>query len=512
MLIYGKNTRGNNVTDFFKLREGKGKSRAQQAAIAISKKEKGDYTEEMDPTDHVKVVDGKFVVVDKNGKPAAKFTDREDAEKYAKQNHDELMQIDEARNDSRKYAMAAKEVKAIKDPIEGANLKKLAIILDRLGKVSLINSGDLLNQLNKIIMDLDTDVRELVFRILKKQDLMESLEEAKFSDKEVKMAIGIASDKRYAKGNMTGAVKAIEKMKKGLSKHPKVAAVLRRQNESLQEKLKVSDGIETWIKDFQDSDAPQFKGKDKEQRRKMAIAAFKDAEEEIKENVEDEMPASPDEASMAMKQAEFIMYVGREIAEHIQAGKEFPEWMQNKLSGLHQKAKDMHATLGAHGMNEEVELEEKYSWNDVNDALKKANYMRGNPAHINKVAAKFDYKSGKDKKFSLADLKKNLSAAGIDGAKQHNIMKHIEEEGGAGDEGTDALVKKYKKDTPMNESVEKAAKKIDKAGKNEDPIEIAAMLSGIELKDVSRNERKFMRLVKHPKKKEIFKAISDIQG
>ena len=53
-----------------------------------------------------------------------------------------------------------------------------------------------------------------------------------FSPREIKMAIGIASDPRYAKGNMTGAVTAIEKMKKGLSDHPQVAAVLRRQNES----------------------------------------------------------------------------------------------------------------------------------------------------------------------------------------------------------------------------------------------------------------------------------------
>ena len=54
-----------------------------------------------------------------------------------------------------------------------------------------------------------------------------------FSPREIKMAIGIASDPRYAKGNMTGAVNAIEKMKKGLSDHPQVAAVLKRQNENV---------------------------------------------------------------------------------------------------------------------------------------------------------------------------------------------------------------------------------------------------------------------------------------
>ena len=39
------------------------------------------------------------------------------------------------------------------------------------------------------------------------------------------------------------------------------------------EKLKSSDSMGSYIKDFQDSDAPQFKGKSKEKRRKMAVAA-----------------------------------------------------------------------------------------------------------------------------------------------------------------------------------------------------------------------------------------------
>jgi len=61
-----------------------------------------------------------------------------------------------------------------------------------------------------------------------------SLDEG-FSPREIKMAIGIASDPRYKGGNMTGAVNAIDKVKKGLSDHPKVAAVLKRQNEDTNE-------------------------------------------------------------------------------------------------------------------------------------------------------------------------------------------------------------------------------------------------------------------------------------
>ena len=58
-----------------------------------------------------------------------------------------------------------------------------------------------------------------------------------YSPKQIKMAIGIASDPRYKGGNYSGAVKAIEKIKDGLSQDKQVAAVLKRQNEALGENL-----------------------------------------------------------------------------------------------------------------------------------------------------------------------------------------------------------------------------------------------------------------------------------
>ena len=58
------------------------------------------------------------------------------------------------------------------------------------------------------------------------------ISEARFSAKLVKQAGGIAFDKRYVGGNMTGAVNDIEKLKKGLSDDPKVRELLRIANES----------------------------------------------------------------------------------------------------------------------------------------------------------------------------------------------------------------------------------------------------------------------------------------
>ena len=50
----------------------------------------------------------------------------------------------------------------------------------------------------------------------------EIMTEGRFSSKLIKQAGGIAFDKRYYMGNMTGAIAAIEKLKKGLSDDPKV--------------------------------------------------------------------------------------------------------------------------------------------------------------------------------------------------------------------------------------------------------------------------------------------------
>lgn len=60
--------------------------------------------------------------------------------------------------------------------------------------------------------------------------------------KQVKQAIGIARDKRYAKGNMTGAVKTMNKINPKLSNHPRVKDELQKQNEDAFSKGAVERG------------------------------------------------------------------------------------------------------------------------------------------------------------------------------------------------------------------------------------------------------------------------------
>lgn len=70
----------------------------------------------------------------------------------------------------------------------------------------------------------------------------------------------------------------------------------------------------------------------------------------MEEPTQSDVPTS-DEKSMAMRQAKFIRYVGEELLEYLINERDFPEWMQNKLSALHQSSKDMYAVMA--GDNED---------------------------------------------------------------------------------------------------------------------------------------------------------------
>jgi len=52
--------------------------------------------EKMNPRDHAVKRNGKFVVVDTNGKVVKTFDDKKSAEKYSLGNHDDLMSVDES--------------------------------------------------------------------------------------------------------------------------------------------------------------------------------------------------------------------------------------------------------------------------------------------------------------------------------------------------------------------------------------------------------------------------------
>ena len=177
-----------------------------------------------------------------------------------------------------------------------------------------------------------------------------------FSPREIKMAIGIASDPRYAKGNMTGAVKAIEKMKKGLSKHPQVAAVLKRQNENLDEakfQVNYSKGGKLFskivnAKDEDDAESKaikQFKIEDDDirsvvkegfasdaQRRAAFASGYKEKGKKKKEEVNED--GHTDVAS-AVRQCKTMVEDATQIMSKLQTmspEESLPSWWTNKLA------------------------------------------------------------------------------------------------------------------------------------------------------------------------------------
>ena len=85
-------------------------------------------------------------------------------------------------------------------------------------------------------------------------------------------------DRKYIKG--TPEHKAHKEAQKPRTGHPTV------KEETVDEVLKPSMGAGKYIKDFQKSDAPQFKGKSMEKKRIMGIAAYLQAKRNMKEEVE----------------------------------------------------------------------------------------------------------------------------------------------------------------------------------------------------------------------------------
>jgi len=79
-------------------------------------------------------------------------------------------------------------------------------------------------------------LRDKVAKEKEKEEVKEDT--SKFTSQQIKMAYGVANDKRYKGGNYSGAVAAIEKIAKGLSLHPDVQNVLKRTNEDVQEMAK----------------------------------------------------------------------------------------------------------------------------------------------------------------------------------------------------------------------------------------------------------------------------------
>jgi hypothetical protein len=93
-----------------------------------------------------------------------------------------------------------------------------------------------------------------------------------------------------------------------------------------------------------------------------------------REQAEDDMAASPDELSMAMRQLDFIEDAAEKIKDSLGSGKGFPEWMQNKLSKLHGQMESLYSSLG--DIEDEEEDEDEMEEAVQSDDRKPEKYIR----------------------------------------------------------------------------------------------------------------------------------------
>jgi hypothetical protein len=132
--------------------------------------------------------------------------------------------------------------------------------------------------------------------------------------------------------------------------------------------LKVSDGIGAWIKDFQKSDAPQFKNSSREERRDQAIAAYLSAKgESVEENVS--APRTPahrrammvgvNRAKEKQKDAEKVLGPG---AKPIKKVKNSDGTTQSGISRARTLAKDQITSKAKRLVNSVREMNEKVEY------------------------------------------------------------------------------------------------------------------------------------------------------
>jgi len=239
-------------------------SRAQQAAIAIAKKEK----EEVDES---RVRDQKSY---KAGQDAAKKGVKYDDNPNTKGSQ-AYLDWSKGHNSARAKKMGMREEK-FAGWIAIFKGKKIEIRKDK-------DAHDLWSAKQFAIKALKVPKSqqgilaiEPAYEEVQKEENLDEL--AKFSDKEIKMAFGVINDPRWKGGNMTKIVSTIEKIKKGLSKHPSVEKAIKATNEELTAKQKKIDMNKDGKITGDDLAALRKKGAKKEEAFQESVAMTRYAE------------------------------------------------------------------------------------------------------------------------------------------------------------------------------------------------------------------------------------------
>jgi len=129
----------------------------------------------------------------------------------------------------------------------------------------------------KIEVDADTKFELPLKHLIQKhvKEVMDSRKKKEFKVGDKVTYLGHPGKITKVNKEMTGATTYNVSYDKGTGK-TKASNIYNKGGEikALEEKLTKKSSVEKHIEDFKDSDAPQFKGKSQEKRRKMAVAAY----------------------------------------------------------------------------------------------------------------------------------------------------------------------------------------------------------------------------------------------
>lgn len=164
-----------------------------------------------------------------------------------------------------------------------------------------------------------------------------------------------------------------------------------KDDELKREELNPSMGAGAYIKDFQKSDAPQFKGKSKEKKRMMGIAAYMASKKDMKEEVEIQEGESH-QSKTTMKHIPNASPALKKAAKDIKPG----------VSGY----RDRIAMLKAGGVKEEVEELDELSKTTLGSYAKKASR---DAVITRKIGADFENKADKARSPGMKAASNELS-------------------------------------------------------------------------------------------------------
>jgi hypothetical protein len=129
----------------------------------------------------------------------------------------------------------------------------------------------------KIEVDADTEFVLPLKHLIQKhvKEVMDSRKKKGFKAGDKVTYLGHPGEITKVNKEMTGDISYNVSYDKGTGK-TKASNIFNKGGEikALEEKLTKRSSVEKHIEDFKDSDAPQFKGKSQEKRRKMAVAAY----------------------------------------------------------------------------------------------------------------------------------------------------------------------------------------------------------------------------------------------